>query len=66
MLPVGPDAAEGFYRLVDAAYERRSLAVSSNLHPAKAHMFAATCVRWRLKCHGFARSRERESREREN
>lgn len=34
MLPVGPDAAEGFYRLVDAAYERRALAVSSNLHPA--------------------------------
>ncbi len=34
MLPVSPDAAEGFYRLVDAAYERRSLAVSSNLHPA--------------------------------
>ena len=29
-----PDAAEGFYRLVDAAYERRSLAVSSNLHPS--------------------------------
>ena len=34
MLPVSPDAAEGFYRLVDAAYERRSLAVSSNLHPS--------------------------------
>jgi DNA replication protein DnaC len=34
MLPVGPDAAEGFYRLVDAAYEKRALAVSSNLHPA--------------------------------
>ena len=34
MLPVSPDAAEGFYRLVDAAYERRSVAVSSNLHPA--------------------------------
>jgi DNA replication protein DnaC len=32
--PVGHDAAEGFYRLVDAAYERRSVAVSSNLHPA--------------------------------
>jgi hypothetical protein len=32
LLPVSPDAAEGFYRLVDAAYERRSLAVSSNLH----------------------------------
>jgi DNA replication protein DnaC len=40
LLPVSPDAAEGFYRLVDAAYERRSLAVSSNLHPSKAHMFA--------------------------
>ncbi len=33
LLPVSPDAAEGFYRLVDAAYERRTLAVSSNLHP---------------------------------
>lgn len=34
MLAVGEDAAEGFYRLVDACYETRSLAVSSNLHPA--------------------------------
>ncbi len=34
LLPVSTDAAEGFYRLVDAAYERRSLAVSSNLHPS--------------------------------
>ncbi len=34
LLPVGPDAAEGLYRLVDAAYEKRSVAVSSNLHPA--------------------------------
>lgn len=34
LLPVSPDAAEGFYRMVDAAYERRSLAVSSNLHPS--------------------------------
>jgi DNA replication protein DnaC len=34
LLPVSPDAAEGLYRLVDAAYERRSVAVSSNLHPA--------------------------------
>ena len=31
---MSPDAAEGLYRLVDAAYERRSVAVSSNLHPA--------------------------------
>ncbi|MEU6789151.1 ATP-binding protein [Nonomuraea angiospora] len=34
LLPVSVDAAEGFYRLVDAAYERRSLAVTSNLHPS--------------------------------
>lgn len=34
MLPVTTDAAEGFYRLVDACYERRSLAISSNLHPS--------------------------------
>lgn len=34
MLAVGEDAAEGFYRLVDACYEKRSLAVSSNLHPS--------------------------------
>jgi len=34
LLPVSHDAAEGLYRLVDAAYEKRSIAVSSNLHPA--------------------------------
>ncbi|MDQ3663292.1 MAG: IS21-like element helper ATPase IstB [Actinomycetota bacterium] len=34
LLPVASDAAEGLYRLVDAAYEKRSVAVSSNLHPA--------------------------------
>ncbi len=34
LLEVGADAAEGLYRLVDAAYEKRSIAVSSNLHPA--------------------------------
>jgi hypothetical protein len=45
MLPVGQDAAEAFYRVVDAAYERRSLAVTSNIHPSKAHMFARTCAR---------------------
>jgi DNA replication protein DnaC len=32
--PVSQDAAEGLYRLVDAAYEKRSVALSSNLHPA--------------------------------
>ena len=34
LLPATPDASEGFFRLIDAAYERRSLAISSNLHPS--------------------------------
>jgi DNA replication protein DnaC len=34
LLPVAEDTAEALYRLVDAAYERRSLAISSNLHPS--------------------------------
>ncbi len=34
LLPISHDAAEGLYRLVDAAYEKRSLALSSNLHPS--------------------------------
>lgn len=34
LLPVGTDSAEGLYRLADAAYEKRSIAVSSNLHPS--------------------------------
>jgi DNA replication protein DnaC len=31
--PVSPDAAERFFCLVDAAYEKRTLAVGSNVHP---------------------------------
>lgn len=34
LLPVTDDAAEGLYRLIDAAYERRSVAISTNLHPS--------------------------------
>ncbi len=34
MLGISPDASEGLYRLIDQAYERRSVAVSSNLHPS--------------------------------
>jgi DNA replication protein DnaC len=34
LLPIAADAAEGLYRLIDAAYERRSIAMSSNLHPS--------------------------------
>lgn len=35
LLPVTEHAAEGFYRIVEACYERTSLALSTNLHPAK-------------------------------
>jgi DNA replication protein DnaC len=55
MLPAGQDAAEARYRITDAAYERRSVAVTSNIHPSKAHMFAATCACWRLNAHRFRR-----------
>jgi len=34
LLPISADAAEGRYRLIDAAYEHASLAISSNLHPS--------------------------------
>jgi len=34
LLPVAPDAAEALFRLVDAAYEKRSIALTSNIHPA--------------------------------
>jgi DNA replication protein DnaC len=34
MLPVSPDAAEALFRVVDAAYEKRSIALTSNIHPA--------------------------------
>lgn len=34
LLPVSKDDAEAFYRVVAAAYEKRSIAVSSNIHPS--------------------------------
>ena len=34
MLPAGQAAAEALYRVIAAAYERRSVAVTSNLHPS--------------------------------
>lgn len=34
MLEVSAEAAEALFRLVDAAYERRSLALTSNIHPS--------------------------------
>ena len=34
MLPAGQAAAEALYRVIDAAYEKRSVAVTSNIHPS--------------------------------
>ena len=34
LLPVSTDAAEALFRVVDAAYEKRSIAISSNIHPS--------------------------------
>jgi DNA replication protein DnaC len=34
MLPAGQAEAEALYRIADAAYERRSVAVTSNIHPS--------------------------------
>jgi DNA replication protein DnaC len=39
LLDVSADAAEALFRVVDAAYEKRSIAISSNIHPSKAHRF---------------------------
>ncbi|MBV9335279.1 MAG: ATP-binding protein [Solirubrobacterales bacterium] len=33
-MPVSTDAADALFRVVDAAYEKRSIAISSNIHPA--------------------------------
>jgi DNA replication protein DnaC len=52
-IPFEPEAANLFFQLVSARYERASLIVTSNKPFGKAHMFATTCVRPRLKMHGF-------------
>jgi hypothetical protein len=52
-IPFEPEAANLFFQLVSARYERASLIVTSSKPFGKAHMFAATCVRPRLKYHGF-------------
>jgi DNA replication protein DnaC len=33
LLPVPTEAAEALFRVIDAAYERRAVAISSNIHP---------------------------------
>jgi DNA replication protein DnaC len=34
LLPVSADAADALFRVIDAAYEKRSIAISSNIHPS--------------------------------
>ena len=34
LLPVSADAAEALFRVIDAAYEKRSIAISSNVNPS--------------------------------
>ena len=34
LLPISTDAADALFRVVDAAYEKRSIAISSNIHPS--------------------------------
>jgi DNA replication protein DnaC len=34
LLPISPAEAEALFRVVDAAYEKRSIALTSNVHPA--------------------------------
>jgi DNA replication protein DnaC len=34
LLPISPEGAEALFRVVDAAYEQRSIAISSNIHPS--------------------------------
>jgi DNA replication protein DnaC len=34
LLPASTDAAEALFRVIDAAYEKRSIAISSNIHPS--------------------------------
>lgn len=53
MLPAGQASGGAFYRVVDAAYERRSIAVTSNLHSVsltaehtKTPTFGSDHVQW--------------------
>jgi DNA replication protein DnaC len=52
-IPFEPEAANLFFQLVSARYERASLIVTSNKPFGKAHVFAATCARRQLNKHMF-------------
>ena len=52
--PLDDTGTQLLFRLVAAAYERRSLAIASHWSFDKAHMFGRTCARCCRKRHGFA------------
>src|SRR5689334_7234500 len=52
-IPFEPEAANLFFQLVSARYERASLIVTSNKPFGKAHLFTATYARRQPKYHGF-------------
>ena len=47
LLPVSAEAAEALFRVVDAAYEKRSIALSSNIHPLRVRRADAKDARHR-------------------
>jgi IstB-like ATP binding protein len=54
LLPVSPDAADALFRVVDAAYERRSIAISSTFTRSKSAQVRVKV--WAVVCsaHTFA------------
>jgi DNA replication protein DnaC len=62
--PLDDTGAQLLFRLVAAAYERRSLGIASHWPFDKAHLFPRTCARWRLNCAGsrFPGGRRRRGR----
>jgi DNA replication protein DnaC len=51
-LPLPAEAAAALFQVVSQRYLKGSIALTTNLGIAKAHRFARTCARWRLKFTG--------------
>ena len=51
-LPLAQEAAAALFQVVSRRYLRGSVCLTTNLAVGKAHRFARTCARWRLKCTG--------------
>jgi DNA replication protein DnaC len=49
-----PRGAGLLFQIITEREKRASIAIGTNLPFSKAHLFARTCARWRLKMHGFA------------